>query len=70
MDSVEVDITSAAISTASSKLEVIEEQILAPAKELDDAIVAVSSVSSDNESSSTYKREKEVPVLKVQPTWA
>ncbi|MOA00336.1 UDP-N-acetylglucosamine 1-carboxyvinyltransferase 1 [compost metagenome] len=70
VDSVQSEIASTSISNSSSKLDVIEEQILVPAKELDDAVVAISSMTSDSDASSTYKREKEVPVLKVQPTWA
>lgn len=34
------------------------------------AVVAISSTSSDVDTASSFKREKEVAVLKVQPTWA
>lgn len=34
------------------------------------AVVAISSTSTDVDTASSFKREKEVAVLKVQPTWA
>lgn len=59
-----------AAATASSKLAAGVSAASMPVRDTISAVAVTAGASSESDAAASYKREKEVSVLKVQPTWA